>query len=94
MGMSLPERSEDTAQEKLRAVRTDRFRVETQWPGPRPKHPRDVPAFLKWWHERNLDRIAVAIEACERLGYEPPEGLRGELLLAEMKKKFTHIMEK
>jgi hypothetical protein len=85
----MPPHPQDEPTVPPRAMRTERFRPETQWSGPRPTHPREVPAFLKWWHERNLDRIAVLVEACEKLGYEPPEGLRGELLLEEMRKRFN-----
>jgi hypothetical protein len=90
IGIKLPKSETGDLDERSRtAVPKSHFRPhENQWRGPRPSHPREVPAFLKWWREQNLDRIAMAVEICERLGYEPPEGLRGELLLEEIRKRF------
>lgn len=60
---------------------------EHQWKGPRPTHPRDVPAFLGWWRKQNLDRIAIVVDICDKLGYEVPKGARGELLLEKLKER-------
>ena len=90
IGIRIPSSDEDSTEPK-RAVTTERYHPhQMQWRGPRPTHPRDVPAFLEWWREQGLDRIRIAVEACEKLGYEPPEGLRGELLLEEMRKRFDN----
>jgi hypothetical protein len=91
IGIALPRAEEATAdsiQPPKAKKKPWRDPHKTQWRGPRPTHPREVPAFLKWWKEQNLDRIAIAVEACEKLGYQPPDGFVGELYLEKMKEQF------
>lgn len=57
---------------------------DDQWPGPRPTHPRDVPAFLKWWKQQEAMRRSIVLKVCYKLGIDPPKGLRGELLLQNL----------
>jgi hypothetical protein len=58
-----------------------------QWPGPRPTHPREVPAFLAWWGQQELKRLSIVLEVCEKLDIEPPKGLKGKLLLEKIENK-------
>ena len=63
--------------ENERAVRTHHYGL----PGQRPTHPREVPAYLEWLEQQKSERQAILLELCERLGENPPPGLKGEVLL-------------
>jgi hypothetical protein len=57
-----------------------------QWSRPRPKHPRDVPAYLDWWYDEIHQRIRMALDICDELGIPRPtiiehEAMRGRLNL-------------